>query len=288
MIAFLRGRLLSIAEGRLLLDVRDVGYEVIVPDSQVFAPYLQREELLLLPTYLQVREDAHILYGFQNQQQRVLFQTLLEINGVGPKLALQLLAHFDVSTFVDVVLSDDLGRLVEVKGLGEKGAKRICLELQGRLTKQLSSRESRAKKGARSKAKTVAAEPAVTAKSLKKSSVASLPPPSSSDKSTSRRAMAEEVLTSQPLDEQESEILQGFAGDLTSLPRASQSSAAEGLQLERERLAREQQLFENVLAGLSFLQFSEAEAKARLEQTFDPELGVSENIRLALQGLERR
>lgn len=100
--------------------------------------------------------------------------------------------------------------------------------------------------------------------------------------------MAEEVLTSQPLDEQESEILQGFAGDLTSLPRASQSSAAEGLQLERERLAREQQLFENVLAGLSFLQFSEAEAKARLEQTFDPELGVSENIRLALQGLERR
>jgi len=127
----LTGILLEKNPPQILLDVQGVGYELDVPMSTFYnLPVLH--EKVVLHTQLIVREDAHLLYGFLSNEERVAFRQLLKISGVGPKLALAVLSGLSLSDLADAVANKEAGRLTRIPGVGKKTAERLLLELQGK------------------------------------------------------------------------------------------------------------------------------------------------------------
>lgn len=129
MIALLRGRVASAGLGRLVVDVGGVGYQVLVPPATPARPGQE----LTLHTSLAVREDALTLYGFATEADRDLFEVLLSVSGVGPKLALAALATLGAESLRNAVIAEDVDALVVVPGVGRKGAQRMILELRERV-----------------------------------------------------------------------------------------------------------------------------------------------------------
>jgi len=131
MIGRLSGTLLEKNPPQILLDVQGVGYEVDVPMSTFYnLPGLN--EKVVLHTEFIVREDAHLLFGFLTQEERVAFRQLLKISGVGPKLALSVLSGLSMSDLALAVANKDAARLTKIPGVGKKTAERLLLELQGK------------------------------------------------------------------------------------------------------------------------------------------------------------
>lgn len=131
MIGRLSGILLEKNPPQILLDVQGVGYEVDVPMSTFYnLPALQ--EKVTLHTQLIVREDAHLLFGFLTQEERLTFRQLLKIGGVGPKLALSVLSGLSIADLAAAVANKDAARLTRIPGVGKKTAERLLLELQGK------------------------------------------------------------------------------------------------------------------------------------------------------------
>ncbi|BBJ00061.1 Holliday junction ATP-dependent DNA helicase RuvA [Ferrigenium kumadai] len=131
MIGRLSGILLEKNPPQIVLDVQGVGYEVDVPMSTFYnLPGLN--EKVVLHTQLIVREDAHLLFGFLSQEERVAFRQLLKISGVGPKLALSVLSGLSLSELAQAVANKEAGRLTKIPGVGKKTAERLLLELQGK------------------------------------------------------------------------------------------------------------------------------------------------------------
>ncbi|MDD2720336.1 MAG: Holliday junction branch migration protein RuvA [Gallionella sp.] len=133
MIGRLAGILLEKNPPQILLDVQGVGYELEVPMSTFFN-LPQLNDKVTLHTQLIVREDAHLLYGFLTQDERVAFRQLLKITGVGAKLALSVLSGLSLGDLAAAVAAKDAGRLTKVPGVGKKTAERLLLELQGKFT----------------------------------------------------------------------------------------------------------------------------------------------------------
>jgi Holliday junction DNA helicase RuvA len=132
MIGFLRGILIHKAPPVLVLDVNGVGYEVEAPMTTFYdLPTLGQE--VKLHTHLIVREDAHILFGFASETERMLFRVLIKVNGVGPKLALTILSGQSVAEFYRSVNDNDVKSLVRLPGVGQKTAERLIIEMRGRL-----------------------------------------------------------------------------------------------------------------------------------------------------------
>ena len=133
MIGRLSGILLEKNPPQILLDVQGVGYELNVPMSTFYnLPALH--EKVVLHTQLIVREDAHLLYGFLSNEERVAFRQLLKISGVGPKLALSVLSGLSLNDLAVAVANKEAGRLTKIPGVGKKTAERLLLELQGKFT----------------------------------------------------------------------------------------------------------------------------------------------------------
>ena len=129
------GRLTGILQEKnppqILLDVQGVAYELDVPMSTFYnLPALQ--EKVVLHTQLIVREDAHLLYGFLSNEERIAFRQLLKISGVGPKLALSVLSGLSLNDLAVAVANKEAGRLTKIPGVGKKTAERLLLELQGK------------------------------------------------------------------------------------------------------------------------------------------------------------
>lgn len=132
MIGRLRGQLLVKRPPYLLLEVAGVGYEVEAPMSTFYVlPELGAE--VVLHTHLQVRDDAHSLFGFAAEAERSLFRELLKVNGVGARVALAILSGMDAATFTACVQSADAARLTRLPGIGKKTAERLIIELRDRL-----------------------------------------------------------------------------------------------------------------------------------------------------------
>jgi len=111
--------------------VQGVAYELDVPMSTFYnLPVLH--ERVVLHTQLIVREDAHLLYGFLSNEERVAFRLLLKISGVGPKLALSVLSGLSLNDLALAVANKEVGRLTKIPGVGKKTAERLLLELQGK------------------------------------------------------------------------------------------------------------------------------------------------------------
>lgn len=132
MIGFLEGRLVHKQPPMLLMNVAGVGYEVEAPMT-TFYDLPDTGSSVLLHTHLQVREDAHRLYGFSTVTQRDLFRLLLKVNGVGPRVALAILSGLRVEEFHQCVMDGDIGALTRVPGIGRKTAERLLVEMRDRL-----------------------------------------------------------------------------------------------------------------------------------------------------------
>lgn len=137
MIARLSGKLLAKTPPTLLLDVNGVGYEMEAPLS-VFYQLPEVGESLSLFTHLVVREDAQLLFSFENQLQRDIFRTLIRVNGVGPKVGLAILSTLTVDELMLAMSQEDIKLLTKVPGIGAKTAQRLLVELKDRLEKEFS------------------------------------------------------------------------------------------------------------------------------------------------------
>jgi len=132
MIAFLRGRVLDKHPNRIIIDVSGVGYEVHVPLSTYY-DIGEAGADVSLRVHMHVREDALQLYGFLTSLEQLLFERLIGISGIGPKLAVAVLSGIDSRELVAAVQRADVARLTRVPGVGKKTAERIVLELKDRL-----------------------------------------------------------------------------------------------------------------------------------------------------------
>jgi Holliday junction DNA helicase RuvA len=139
MIALLRGQVIDKQPNRIIIDVQGVGYDVHVPLS-TFYEVGEPGADAALKIYTHVREDALQLFGFLTDLERQLFERLISISGIGPKLAIAVLSGMDPRDLVTAVQRGDVARLTGIPGIGKKTAERIVLELRDRLT-QLAAQQ---------------------------------------------------------------------------------------------------------------------------------------------------
>lgn len=132
MIGRLSGILLEKNPPQLLVDVQGVGYEVDVPMSTFYNLPGVGEKVVLF-THQAIREDAHLLFGFGNAEERAVFRQLIKISGVGARTALSILSGMSIADLSQAVTLQESGRLVKVPGIGKKTAERLLLELKGKL-----------------------------------------------------------------------------------------------------------------------------------------------------------
>jgi Holliday junction DNA helicase RuvA len=133
MIAFLRGRVVDKQPNRVIVDIQGVGYDVHVPLSTFYEIGDEGADVALR-VHTHVREDALQLYGFLTDLERQLFERLIGISGIGPKLAIAVLSGMDPRELVAAVQRADVARLTGIPGVGKKTAERIVLELKDRLS----------------------------------------------------------------------------------------------------------------------------------------------------------
>lgn len=132
MIAALRGKIISKKPDSLIVDVGGVGYLVNVPLNFFSSQKILHEDIsLFIHTY--VREDAIQLYGFLSEEDKRIFSTLINITGIGPKIALNILSTITSHDFHNAICNEDVGFLCRVPGLGRKTAQRLILELREKL-----------------------------------------------------------------------------------------------------------------------------------------------------------
>jgi len=131
-IAHLRGRVLEKHPNRLVVDVNGVGYDVFVPLSTFYGLGDAGSEIVLR-IHTHVREDALVLYGFATPLEQDLFERLISISGIGPKLALAVLSGIEPLELMRAIERGDVARLTNIPGVGKKTSERIVLELKDRL-----------------------------------------------------------------------------------------------------------------------------------------------------------
>ena len=132
MIALLKGRLVEKHPNRLIVDVHGVGYDVQVPLS-TFYDMAEPGADVTLRVHTHVREDQLALYGFGSLLELELFERLIAVSGIGPKLALAALSGLEPTDLVRAVRTSDVARLSSIPGIGRKTAERICLELKDKM-----------------------------------------------------------------------------------------------------------------------------------------------------------
>jgi Holliday junction DNA helicase RuvA len=138
MIGRISGILLEKNPPQLLVDCQGVGYEVDVPMSTYYN-LPQLGEKVTLFTHQAIREDAHLLFGFDNAAERAVFRQLIKITGVGARTALSILSGMTVNDLAQAVTMQEAGRLIKVPGIGKKTAERLLLELKGKLGADLGN-----------------------------------------------------------------------------------------------------------------------------------------------------
>ena len=131
MIGSLTGEIQHLEGATVILNVGGVGYEVDTPLSTFCQ--LKRGETVTLWTHFVVREDAQQLYGFSELQDKVIFRTLLKVNGIGAKMALGILSSLSFEMLIHCIEHEDVNTLVKVPGIGKKTAERLIIELRDRL-----------------------------------------------------------------------------------------------------------------------------------------------------------
>ncbi|HKI01821.1 MAG TPA: Holliday junction branch migration protein RuvA [Thermoanaerobaculia bacterium] len=133
MIGYLQGTLIRATPERLLLDVQGVGYEVHIPLSTWYEIEKRREEAVRLFIHTHMREDGIALFGFWTEREKLLFERLIAVSGIGPRLARVVLSGMPPEDLLGAIASGDLGRLATIPGVGKKTAERMVLELRDKM-----------------------------------------------------------------------------------------------------------------------------------------------------------
>jgi Holliday junction DNA helicase RuvA len=132
LIGQIRGILIDKQPPDILVEVGGITYEIQVPMSTLYQlPEIGQE--LVLYTHFVVREDAQLLYGFYDTKDKVMFRSLIRVNGVGPKMALGILSGMEADEFVRTVRNNDITSMVNMPGIGKKTAERLIVEMRDRL-----------------------------------------------------------------------------------------------------------------------------------------------------------
>ncbi len=132
MIAYLRGRLLEKRPNQVIVEVNGIGYDVQIPVS-TFSRLGDGGAEVTLHVYTHVREDTLALYGFSTEKEKALFERLISVSGIGPRLAITLLSGLDAEELGEAIRRSDVQRLVRVPGVGRKTAERLVVELRDKL-----------------------------------------------------------------------------------------------------------------------------------------------------------
>ncbi len=136
MFAYINGKVTSIQEGFIIIDVGGIGYEINCANPYDFQNDLNQERLVY--TYHHVREDIQSLYGFKTEDEKNLFIKLISVSGIGPKSAINILGTVNVNEFIYAVEEEDEKYLTQFPGVGKKTARQIILDLKGKLTSLLT------------------------------------------------------------------------------------------------------------------------------------------------------
>jgi Holliday junction DNA helicase RuvA len=132
MIAYLSGRLLIKQPNQLIVDVNGVGYEVTIPLST----YYETGEIgspVQLQVYTHVREDTIALFGFKTVREKSLFEHLISVSGIGPKLGITILSGMSSEELIPAIREGNLAKLTSIPGVGKKTAERLVVELRDKL-----------------------------------------------------------------------------------------------------------------------------------------------------------
>lgn len=140
MIGRLNGRLIEKNPTDLLIECGGVGYEVKI-SLNTFSQ-LGSEEAVQLFTKLIVREDAHILYGFANKEEREMFNHLVSVSGIGPNTAMIMLSSLVPDEIAQAILTEDVATIQKIKGIGTKTAQRVIIDLKSKVSKMELSSEN--------------------------------------------------------------------------------------------------------------------------------------------------
>lgn len=128
MISFLRGNIVEATATSLVIDVNGVGYKVLATPSLLQKVQIKKDSKIAVVQI--IREDSNTLFGFADNEERETFEQLLTVNGIGPKLALTILAATDPQTLIQTIASGDEVSLTRIPGVGKKSAARLILELK--------------------------------------------------------------------------------------------------------------------------------------------------------------
>jgi len=143
MIAHLSGKLLSKQPNQVIVDVNGVGYEVHVPLS-TFYEVGEIGSPVQLRIYTHVREDTIALFGFKSAKEKLMFEQVTSISGIGPKLGITILSGMPVDELVAAIRQSNLARLTSIPGIGKKTAERLVVELRDKLAKTVPTGEQTA------------------------------------------------------------------------------------------------------------------------------------------------
>lgn len=132
MIAFINGKVATVSEDEIQIDVNGVGFSVLVPIN-TFKPLPVAGEEVMLYTYLQIREDAWQLFGFPEKEQLDIFKNLISVSGIGAKTALGIINNLSIGSIIHAVINNDTDSFCKAPGVGKKTAQRIALELKDKL-----------------------------------------------------------------------------------------------------------------------------------------------------------
>ncbi len=133
MIGFLTGNLISLKPTKLLLDVNGVGYSVNISINTF--ENISDKKFISLYIYTSVKEDSITLFGFYNETEKEMFELLISVSGIGPKLALSILSGIQVNELKEAIEAGNISRLVAIPGVGRKTAERVVLELRSKVEK---------------------------------------------------------------------------------------------------------------------------------------------------------
>ncbi len=132
MIAYLTGRVAAKGAGGCVLDVGGIGFSLAMPTSSL-AALPSEGDTVTVYAYLHVREDELSLYGFESAEEKSLFENLLTVSGVGPKVALAALSALSPAALTEAIAREDAALIASVPGIGKKTAQRLILDLKDRL-----------------------------------------------------------------------------------------------------------------------------------------------------------
>jgi Holliday junction DNA helicase RuvA len=142
MIAFLQGNFVQVTPAKLIIDVNGVGYEVNISFHTYEA--ISKKDKGLLHTYLHITENAQVLFGFYEQQEKDLFLQLISVSGVGASTARMMLSGMLPEEIIRAIVNGEARKLEQIKGIGKKSAERLVLELKDKLAKMPTASGSHA------------------------------------------------------------------------------------------------------------------------------------------------